>query len=287
MSNDQAFNSADSSNEPRKEDIEALLDGIKAALENNPDCSEGFVNEFGDFTLAIPLNGGQKTLDNFMEKQELRQYLADISGAIASKISAENDKGPTCCFTGHRPKRVPWLTDEEDPRTRKLKDTLRSLIDNLSLHGVSRYIAGNAEGFDTIAAETVLESNEYLETAKIWDGVPEEWLPAELEIAIPFEGHNKGNQRIKDLQDQAAIAHVVSHEKSRTQAFLARDRYMVDCADIVVAFVDNEDENVEKSGAFYTIDYATKQRKTIILFSPSWFGNDWPNTRGIAFLQPE
>lgn len=288
MSNDQTSNSAESSSALEKETIEALLDSIKTALEQDPDCNEAFINEFDDFTLAVPLSGGQNALDNFMEKQKLKQYLADTAESIASRMTKEKDRSLTCCFTGHRPKRIPWLADSEDYRTLRLKETLESLINGLSIYGVDRYITGNAKGFDTIAAEAVLDSNDYLKTSKMWDGVPKEWQPAKLEIAIPFEGHNGGDPRIENLQKQASIAHVVSSQSSHTHAFRERNEYMVDNADIVVAFFDNreQDTNVEKSGTFNTISYAKKQLKTIILLNPEWVEDDWPSVLGIRILQP-
>lgn len=227
-------------------------------------------------------------MGNFREEQALRQYLLNATRSIASKMLLEKDGGLTCCFTGHRPKRIPWLADGEDYRTLRLKETLESLINGLSIYGVDRYITGNAKGFDTIAAEAVLESNGYLKTSKMWDGVPKEWQPAKLEIAIPFEGHNGGDPRIEDLQKQASIAHVVSSQSSHTQAFRERNEYMVDNANIVVAFFDNreQDANVEKSGTFNTISYAKKQLKTIILLDPEWVENDWPSVLGIRILQP-
>ena len=38
----------------------------------------------------------------------------------------------TCCFTGHRPEKLPWGSDESDPRCtalkKKLSDAVLSLI---------------------------------------------------------------------------------------------------------------------------------------------------------------
>ena len=55
----------------------------------------------------------------------------------------------TCCFTGHRE------IDEKDYS--KLKKRTRDLIVSLIEKGVVFFGAGGARGFDTLAAESVLE----------------------------------------------------------------------------------------------------------------------------------
>ena len=222
-----------------------------------------------------------------MEKQKLEQYLAGLVENLVSELSSEGIDGLSCCFTGHRPQKVTWLADDGDYRTDRLRVTLKSLIDNLSMRGVTRYIAGNAEGFDTIAAETVLASNKYLETSKDWEGVPQDWQPAELEIAIPFEGHEGKNQRALTVQERATVAHVVSNQKKHALAFLERNEYMVDHADLVIALLDQQDQETGKGGTTRTVVYALGQGKPVVLFRPDWFEAGWPGTGDISILLPE
>ena len=42
----------------------------------------------------------------------------------------------TCCFTGHRPEKLPWGWDEEDPRCRRLKEKLRDAVETAEAMGV-------------------------------------------------------------------------------------------------------------------------------------------------------
>ena len=39
------------------------------------------------------------------------------------------DKSTTCCFTGHRPDKLPWGEDETDPRCLALKQRLAAALD--------------------------------------------------------------------------------------------------------------------------------------------------------------
>lgn len=285
MANDFAHEPIDVEDDSHKEEVESLLGAIVAALEDDENCNREFVNEFGDFTIAISLDGNQQALDNFMEKQELNRYLVDVAEGLTAALKEEGKDDLVCCFTGHRPKKVPWLADDDDCRTKRLRDTLKALVDGLSLHGVKRYIAGNADGFDTIAAETVLASNEYLEISKAWEGVPENWEAPELEIAIPFEGHNADDQHIVEIQELATIAHVVSDKKSHAKAFFERNEYMVDHADIVIALLDDSDGS-ESGGTVQTMSYALHQGKPLITFYVRWFEDGWPDSEGISVAPP-
>ncbi len=39
------------------------------------------------------------------------------------------DKKDTCCFTGHRPNKLPWGEDESDPRCLKLKADIAQALE--------------------------------------------------------------------------------------------------------------------------------------------------------------
>ena len=38
------------------------------------------------------------------------------------------DREQTCCFTGHRPEKLPWRYDESDPRCVELKGRLAAAL---------------------------------------------------------------------------------------------------------------------------------------------------------------
>ena len=39
------------------------------------------------------------------------------------------DRGESCCFTGHRPDKLPWGEAESDPRCARLKGRLRQAVE--------------------------------------------------------------------------------------------------------------------------------------------------------------
>ena len=66
------------------------------------------------------------------------------------------DKRTICCFTGHRPEKLPWGTDESDPRCAALKRRLDDVIRTAYDEGMRHFICGMARGSDLYCAELVL-----------------------------------------------------------------------------------------------------------------------------------
>lgn len=62
-----------------------------------------------------------------------------------------------CAFTGHRPHRLPWGSDETDPRCLALKHMIRLTAEQAVSKGVCTFLCGMARGCDTYFAEAVLE----------------------------------------------------------------------------------------------------------------------------------
>jgi len=62
-----------------------------------------------------------------------------------------------CAFTGHRPEKLPWGTDEKDPRCEAVKIILRRLLEEAFSMGCRTFLCGMARGCDTYFAEAVLE----------------------------------------------------------------------------------------------------------------------------------
>ncbi len=61
-----------------------------------------------------------------------------------------------CAFTGHRPERLPWGTDETDPRCRALRVLLQKSVELAYARGFRTFLCGMARGCDWYFAETVL-----------------------------------------------------------------------------------------------------------------------------------
>ena len=62
----------------------------------------------------------------------------------------------TCCFTGHREYKLPWGSDENDPRCRKLQQQLFDAVDAVYAAGIRHFICGMAQGCDLYFCELAL-----------------------------------------------------------------------------------------------------------------------------------
>ena len=69
-------------------------------------------------------------------------------------------KATTCAFTGHRPSKFPWKSNEDDARCVALKAVLAEQITELVETGVRDFCSGMAEGADCYCSQIVLTLRE-------------------------------------------------------------------------------------------------------------------------------
>ena len=62
----------------------------------------------------------------------------------------------TCCFTGHRPDKLPWGDWEKAPACQDLKRRLNQAVESAYADGYRHFICGMARGCDQYFAEAVL-----------------------------------------------------------------------------------------------------------------------------------
>lgn len=76
---------------------------------------------------------------------------------LNKNITIVNKK--TICFTGHRPKSLPWGKNEDDERCIQLKLILKKKLIEFIENGFDTFLCGMALGFDTICVEILLSAN--------------------------------------------------------------------------------------------------------------------------------
>ncbi len=163
-----------------------------------------------------------------------------------------SDRSTTCCFTGHRPAKLPWGMNEQDPRCIELKENLRSSLQGIYESGYRHFICGMAIGCDTYFAEAVLALRE------VHDDIT-------LEAAVPCDNQDgKWNRRQKEtyarLLKLCDICTYVSHSYT-PECMMKRNQYMIDRSSLLLACF-----NGKSSGTMSTILYAERSGiKTIIL----------------------
>ena len=156
------------------------------------------------------------------------------------------DHEKTCCFTGHRPDKLPWGTRESDPRCVRLKERIAQGVEEAYVLGDRHFICGMAQGCDLYFAEAVLALRERhgdaaLECARPCETQADSWPKAE-------------RVRYQSILDRCDYETLVQHNYDRF-CMLRRNRYMVDHSALVIAVYDG----APKGGTFNTLAYAMRQ----------------------------
>ncbi len=159
----------------------------------------------------------------------------------------------TCCFSGHRPPRLPWGSQEDDPRCLELKARLARALTEAYHEGYRHFLCGMAQGTDLYFCQAVLDLRRTH---------PE----VTLEAAIPFTGQadrwpETDRRRRQTLLDQCDLETVVQHTYS-PGCMNRRNRYMVDRSSLLIAIYDG----IPQGGTLNTLAYAMRKGvRTVVL----------------------
>lgn len=162
-----------------------------------------------------------------------------------------HQKENSCCFTGHRPMKLPWGTNENDPRCFALKAELAARLEAAYQLGYRRFICGMAIGCDMYFAEAVLELRRVypdvlLEAAIPCGSQPDKWC-------------RKDRLRYNTLIDSADEVNVLQVEYS-ADCMMKRNYYMVDKSSMLIACYDGK-----PGGTMKTILYAQRAGLDVII----------------------
>ena len=161
----------------------------------------------------------------------------------------------SCSFSGHRPHKLPWKDNEEDPRCTALKSTLAEQIAALTAAGVTDYYSGGADGTDCWAAEIVLSLREKNPALKLHCILPckeqaEKWDAA-------------AQKRYYSILQRADSVTYVS-QKYYDGCMIDRNHRLVESAGLLLAVYNG----VRRSGTGATVNYARKMGREIIIIDP-------------------
>lgn len=162
----------------------------------------------------------------------------------------------TCCFTGHRPSRMPWLVDSADLRTRALTQALWQRIQVSRRQGYTCFLSGMALGVDLLCAELVL---------RLVQQDPE----VQLIPVLPYPAQASRWAKADRLRHQAILKAcadrimIVSPCYSRS-CFYARNCYMVDHSSRIIGVYDG----VPTGGTHQTLEYARQKGLEMELLMP-------------------
>lgn len=170
-------------------------------------------------------------------------------------MSGININQTACCFTGHRPQKLSFGYDEENPACIQLKKQLSCEIDAKIKSGCTSFITGMAMGADIWCAEMVIACRQKFDT------------PVLLTAVIPFK-NQPSSFPVSYMRRYAEILLQADHvvllaEKYVPGCMHKRNQYMVNQADCVIAVSSGD-----AGGTQETIKMAQKKGLDIIVLHP-------------------
>ena len=161
----------------------------------------------------------------------------------------------TCCFSGHRPMKLPWGMRETDERCLAAKNWISRQLEELYAAGYRRFLCGMAIGCDTYFADCVLA----LKTQH--DDIC-------LEAAIPCADQScrwNSKQKAKYAHLLEACDKVTVFQESYSHGCMQRrNRYMVDESSALIACFDGR-----PGGTMNTLLYAQREGLAIRMLDVS------------------
>lgn len=151
----------------------------------------------------------------------------------------------TCCFTGHR-----FFSGSD--RTLLIRD-LRRLLPSLAASGVTEFICGGALGFDTLAAQEVLQ---------LKNSFPDVRLSLVLPCRTQADRWTEAQKAVYDSILERADETECLFDHYVNGCMQIRNRRMVDRADICIAYYTGR-----PGGTAYTVEYAKTQGVRILFLA--------------------
>ena len=158
-----------------------------------------------------------------------------------------------CAFTGHRPYKLPWRTDETDPRCVAVKEMIARRLREAYALGCREFLCGMAQGCDLYFAEAVLELREQYPEIRLTAMLP---CPNQAD-PWPVADRERYEQLCGRCDRQVCVSEIYSRD-----CMQLRNRVMVEQAQVLISVYDGS-----ASGTGSTVRYA---RQLGLQLLPVW-----------------
>ena len=161
------------------------------------------------------------------------------------------DRETTCCFSGHRPMKLPWGMRESDERCIRTKHWITQQLETLYANGYRHFLCGMAIGCDTYFAEAVL-------------AMKKNHPDVRLEAAIPCTDQANRWNNAQKAKYAGLIAQCdevkIFQEHYTSDCMQRRNFYMVDRSSALIACF-----NGRPGGTMTTLVYAQREGLSVHL----------------------
>ena len=134
----------------------------------------------------------------------------------------------SCCFTGHRPAKLPWGYNESDPRCVRLKERIADAVLLAYQEGYRHFLCGMAQGCDLYFCELAL-------------ALRQRHGDVSVEAAIPCPTQADGWPRAQQERYRRLVAacdyETLVQSSYSPGCMQRRNRYMVDHAGLLLSLI--------------------------------------------------
>ncbi len=132
----------------------------------------------------------------------------------------------TCCFTGHRPNKLPWKSDERHPLCIDFRSRISDIIYSVWRSGYLRFLCGMARGADLIFCEEAL---------KLRSDHPEIRICAIIPCEEQTESWPLSEKKRYTLLSSQCDEQIVLQKEYTPDCMQKRNRFMVDNSSLLIA----------------------------------------------------
>ena len=166
------------------------------------------------------------------------------------------NKNETVCWTGHRPKSLPWGYDESGESCLRFKEEVQDVFVGAIEFGITTFLMGMAEGFDMIGAEILLELRKK-HNIKVVAVVP----CARQELKWKPDQQKRYKKILKRCDDV-----IILSDYYTPTCMNDRNKYMVEHSSICIACW-----NGKPSGTGNTVRFAKQNGNIVKIINPENF----------------
>lgn len=156
-----------------------------------------------------------------------------------------------CTFTGHRPERLPWGSEESDARCAALRTLIQCAVTQACADGFDVFLCGMARGCDMYFAEAVLAARETFPQIRLTAMIP---CPTQPD-AWP-QAERARYARLLAACDAVCVLEPVYSDG----CMLRRNRAMVDAAERVITVYDGG----AAGGTAAAVRYAQRRGRELV-----------------------
>lgn len=167
------------------------------------------------------------------------------------------DRARTCCFSGHRPDKLPSGYQESPQETAPLRRALTLAIDEAIAAGCDTFLCGMAQGADFWAAEDILRRKQAGEKVQLIAALP---CPAQ-DARWPHPQRERYRRLLAQIPP--AQRHITC-DRYTPYCMNGRNLWMVEHSCRLIAVFDGS-----ASGTANTVRHAEDHRLTIVRLDPN------------------